>query len=106
MLNGLRRRLGRRPVDEIQVHLIVKGKIGAGWYDIDQHIPLRAGATLGTFLEETDRRGLGVRAAIAASPHLEHTLMLNGDRCPVAANLDRVLTDDDQIYLLSPLAGG
>ena len=106
MLDGLRRRLSRRPADVIQVHLIVKGKIGAGWYDVDERIPLRAGATLGRFLDETDRRGLGVRAAIAASPHLEHTLMLNGERCPVAVNLDRVLMDDDQIYLLSPLAGG
>ena len=90
----------------IRVHLLVKGRIGVGWYDIDQCVTLRPGATLGSFLDETDRLGLGVRAAIAASPHLEHTLMLNGERCPVAANLERVLADDDQIYLLSPLAGG
>jgi molybdopterin converting factor small subunit len=32
--------------------------------------------------------------------------MINGERCPVADHLDRALEDDDQIYLLAPLAGG
>ena len=47
-----------------------------------------------------------LRAAIDDSPHLRHTLMLNGERCPVDENLDRVLADGDEVYLLAPLAGG
>jgi molybdopterin converting factor small subunit len=33
-------------------------------------------------------------------------MMLNGERCPLAENLERVLQDGDEIYLLAPLAGG
>ena len=33
-------------------------------------------------------------------------MMLNGERCPLHANEDRVLADGDEIYLLAPLAGG
>jgi molybdopterin converting factor small subunit len=47
-----------------------------------------------------------MREALESSPHLADTLMLNGDRCAVADNRDRVLVDGDQIYLLAPLAGG
>jgi molybdopterin converting factor small subunit len=32
--------------------------------------------------------------------------MLNGERCPVAENQERVLADGDEVYLLAPLAGG
>jgi molybdopterin converting factor small subunit len=101
-----RRRLGRTRPDGLTVHVIVKGRIGDGWYDIDQYLRLAPGATLATLLEVAEHRGLGLRAAIAASPHLAHTLMLNGERCPVEENLDRALADGDQVYLLAPLAGG
>ena len=47
-----------------------------------------------------------MREAIAKSPHLAHTLMLNGERCPVDENLGRELGEGDQVYLLAPLAGG
>ena len=102
----MRRRLFGTATGTIAVHVLVKGKIGEGWYDVDQHIVVPVGATLGVFLDEADRQGLRVRAAIAASPHLEHTLMLNGERCPVEANLSRPMADGDEVYLLSPLAGG
>ena len=47
-----------------------------------------------------------MRAAIAESPHLAHTLMWNGERCAVEANHERRVEADDEIYLLGPLAGG
>ncbi len=52
--------------------------------------------------------GLGVplRDLVERSPHLRHTLMLNGERCPLAENLDRGLADGDELYLLGPIAGG
>ena len=108
VLAALRRRLRpREPSDgEIRVHVILKGRIGDGWYDVDEQIPLRPGATLATLLDEAERRGIRLRAAIADSPHLQHTLMLNGTRCPVEENLARPLADGDEIYLLAPLAGG
>ncbi len=97
---------GRGSGQTIRVHLLLKGRTGAGWYDTDEHIKLPVGATLKTLLDEADRRGLRLRAAIAESPHLRHTLMLNGQRCAVDENLDRQLNDGDDIYLLAPLAGG
>jgi molybdopterin converting factor small subunit len=32
--------------------------------------------------------------------------MWNGSRCPVDDNIDRALSDGDEIYLLAPIAGG
>ena len=92
----------------IRVHVLLKGRIGAGWYDIDETLSLPAGATLGALIEQAEQEGLRLKQAIASSPHLRHTLMLNGERCPVdeAENLARPLRDGDQVYLLAPLAGG
>ena len=91
---------------KIRVHLLVKGRVGAGWVDRDQTLSLPEGATLGDLLAAADRRGVPVTAALAESPHLRDTLMLNGERCPVGENRERVLADGDRVYLLSPLAGG
>ena len=97
---------GRR----IRVHLLLKGRIGEGWYDVDETLSLPEGATLGDFIEQAERDGLRLKRAIESSPHLRHTLMLNGERCPLddneGQNLARVLRDSDQVYLLAPLAGG
>ena len=64
------------------------------------------GATLATLLEHADKSRIPLRDAIDKSPHLRHTPMLNGDRCPVDDNMERELKDGDQVYLLAPLAGG
>ena len=95
---------------EIRVHLLLKGRIGEGWYDVDETLSLPEGATLGDLIEQAERDGLRLKRAIESSPHLRHTLMLNGERCPLddqeGENLARVLKDGDQVYLLAPLAGG
>jgi molybdopterin converting factor small subunit len=91
---------------KIRVHVLIKGRIGEGWQDTDRTFALPEGATLRALLDAADRVGVALRDAIANSPHLAHTLMLNGERCPVDANLDRPLADGDRIYLLAPLAGG
>lgn len=116
-LSGLRRLFGSsgacsgaagtsgRP-DAIRVHVMLKGRAGSGWHDVDEMIALPEGATLGDLLDAADREGIGLRAAIEESPHLRHTLMLNGERCPVDENLGRVLANGDEVYLLAPLAGG
>jgi molybdopterin converting factor small subunit len=96
----------RDAAPEIRVHVVIKGRIGEGWQDVDRHVTLPAGGTLRALLDEAERRGISLRDAIANSPHLRHTLMLNGERCPVDENLDRALSDGDQVYLLAPLAGG
>lgn len=90
----------------VRVHVLIKGRIGEGWQDVDRVLALPAGATLQTLLDHADDHDIPLRDAIEKSPHLRHTLMLNGERCPVAENLGRALADGDQIYLLSPLAGG
>lgn len=108
VLNALRRAFGRRTADgaALRVHVILKGRTGAGWHDADAYVALPAGATLETLLDVAGRRGIHLREAIAASPHLGHTLMLNGQRCPVDENLATPLRDGDEVYLLAPLAGG
>lgn len=91
---------------KIKINVIVRGRIGEGWYDIDEAVKAPEGTTLGQFLAIAEKKGIPLREAIDNSPHLKDTLMLNGDRCPVAENQDRVLADGDEMYLLAPLAGG
>ena len=106
---ALRRLLGRSEDaggDAIRVRVLLKGRTGAGWYDCDEQLALPRGATLATLIDAADRRGIRLREALADSPHLKHTLMLNGERCPVDDNADRPLADGDEVYLLAPFAGG
>ncbi|MBS2021838.1 MAG: MoaD/ThiS family protein [Deltaproteobacteria bacterium] len=102
----LKRLVGADAPPRIRVHLLLKGRIGDGWYDVDRDLALPAGATLEALLEAAVREGIDLRRAIASSPHLAHTLMLNGERCPLQENLARELREGDQVYLLAPLAGG
>ena len=90
----------------MRVHLLLKGRVGQGWVDVDRKLKLPRGATLSDLVREADRKGLKLSEALELSPHLAHTLMLNGERCPVAENGDLELHDGDRVYLLSPLAGG
>jgi len=90
----------------IRIHILIKGRIGDAWKDIDQYVRVPTGTTLGKLLDITDAARLPLREALAHSPHLTDTMMLNGERCPLHANTDRVLADGDEIYLLAPLAGG
>lgn len=90
----------------VRVHLLLKGRIGDGWHDVDRRLRLPVGATLGTLLEVAEEQGIPLRRAIEESPHLRETLMHNGERCRVDDNLERVLEDGDQVYLLAPVAGG
>ena len=92
--------------ETIRVHILIRGRIGDEWRDVDQHLRLPAGTTLGRLVEATDAAGIPLREALDRSPHLVDTMMLNGERCPFVANAERVLVDGDQIYLLAPLAGG
>ncbi|MEM9073201.1 MAG: MoaD/ThiS family protein [Myxococcota bacterium] len=90
----------------IRVHLVIKGRIGEGWYDVDRRVRLAEEATLGDLITRAEKLGIQMTHAIENSPHLRDTLMLNGERCPVDDNLERVLHDGDSVYLLAPLAGG
>lgn len=92
--------------DQIKVHVIIKGRIGDSWKDVDTYVRLPAGATLGKLVETADAAGIPLREALEHSPHLTDTMMLNGERCPFTENADRALADGDQVYLLAPLAGG
>ena len=90
----------------IKIHILIRGRIGEDWKDIDTHLRLPVGPTLEGLVEAAERAGIPIRDALANSPHLADTLMVNGERCPFAEHRDRVLVDDDQVYLLAPLAGG
>ncbi|HEU4612850.1 MAG TPA: MoaD/ThiS family protein [Kofleriaceae bacterium] len=92
--------------DQIRVHILIRGRIGDDWKDIDEYVRVPAGTTLGRLVEVAEAAGVPLREALANSPHLADTLMLNGERCPVAENAERVLAEGDEIYLLAPLAGG
>jgi len=104
LLRGLRELLSPGP--KVAVHIVIRGRIGPGWLDVDERLRVPEGTTLGGLLDIADARGIPLRDAIDKSPHLKHTLMLNGERCPVADNLGRTIADGDELYLLAPLAGG
>lgn len=92
--------------DHIRVHILIRGRIGDAWRDVDEHLRIPAGTTLGKLVEVAEAAGVPLREALEHSPHLTDTMMLNGERCPIAENADRALADGDEIYLLAPLAGG
>jgi molybdopterin converting factor small subunit len=90
----------------VRVHILIRGRIGDDWKEIDEHVRVPAGTTLGRLVEVADAARIPLRDALDHSPHLVDTMMLNGERCPFAENAERVLQDGDEIYLLAPLAGG
>jgi molybdopterin converting factor small subunit len=90
----------------IRVHVLIRGRIGEGWHDVDEAVRVRDGMTLGEFIDFASDRGMPLRQALADSPHLRDTLMWNGERSAVAEHADQPLADGDTIYLLAPLAGG
>jgi molybdopterin converting factor small subunit len=92
--------------DSIRIHILIRGRIGDDWKEVDEHLRLPAGTTLGRLVEATDAADIPLREALDRSPHLVETIMINGERCPFIENAERVLEDGDEIYLLSPLAGG
>lgn len=92
--------------DQIKIHILIRGRIGEDWREVDEYLRVPRGTTLGRLVEVADSAGVPLSHALANSPHLVDTLMLNGERCPIADNRDRVLADGDEIYLLAPLAGG
>jgi hypothetical protein len=89
--------------ESVRVHILIRGRIGDDWKDIDEHIRVPAGTTLGRLVEVTDAAGIPLRDALDRSPHLVDTLMLNGERCPFVENAERRLADGDEIHLLAPL---
>jgi molybdopterin converting factor small subunit len=92
--------------DHIRIHILIRGRIGDDWKEVDEYLRVPAGTTLAKLIDVADSAGIPLSDAIANSPHLHDTMMLNGERCPLADNGDRVLGDGDEIYLLAPLAGG
>ena len=92
--------------DSVRIHILIRGRIGADWKDIDEHIRVPAGTTLGKLVEVADNAGIPLREALDHSPHLVDTMMMNGERCPFVENSERVLVEGDEIYLLAPIAGG
>ena len=90
----------------IRVHVLIRGRIGEGWQEVDEHLRVPAGTTLAKLVEVAGAAGVPLRQALDSSPHLAETLMLNGERCPLSEHGDRELADGDELYLLAPLAGG
>jgi len=89
-----------------KVHILIKGRIGDTWRDVDEHMRVPVGTTLERLVEIADASGVPLTEALKTSPHLTDTMMINGERCPYAENKDREIADGDEIYLLAPLAGG
>lgn len=92
--------------DQIKVHVLIRGRIGDDWREVDEYVKVPRGTTLARFVEVADHAGIPLSDALARSPHLHDTMMINGERCPLSDHRERVLADGDEIYLLAPLAGG
>lgn len=92
--------------EHIRIHILIRGRIGDDWKEVDEHLRVPAGTTLGKLVDVADNAAIPLREALAKSPHLVDTMMINGERCPFLDSSERVLADGDEIYLLAPLAGG
>ena len=98
--------LDRLRGESLRVHIIIRGRIGDAWRDVDTYLRVPPGTTLGELVEAAERANIPLRDALARSPHLADTMMLNGERCPLAEHAGRLIGDGDELYLLAPLAGG
>lgn len=92
--------------DQLKIHIVIRGRIGDDWKDVDTYLRVPSGTTLGRLVEVADSAAIPLRDALENSPHLTDTMMLNGERCPFLENAEREMKDGDEIYLLAPLAGG
>ena len=92
--------------DQLKIHVVIRGRIGDDWKDVDEYVRIPEGTMLGEFIDLAEQAGIPLRDAIATSPHLADTIMLNGERCPVTENASRILKDGDELYLLAPITGG
>ena len=92
--------------DQIKIHIVIRGRIGDDWRDVDTYMRVPTGTTLGKLVDSGKDAGVPIREALDSSPHLVDTMMLNGERCAFTDNTERVLVDGDEIYLLAPIAGG
>jgi len=92
--------------DQLKIHIVIRGRIGDDWKEVDTFLRVPQGTTLAKLVEAADGAGVPLSEALAKSPHLTDTMMLNGERCPLGEHGERVLADGDEIYLLAPLAGG
>ena len=90
----------------VRIHILIRGRIGEGWQEVDEHVRVPAGTTLAKLVEVAGAAGVPLRQALESSPHLAHTMMLNGERCPLEEHGERERAEGDELYLLSPLAGG
>jgi len=91
---------------KVQIHVLIRGRIGDAWVDVDRRLKVAAGTTLAQLVDLAAAARIPLREALERSPHLVDTLMLNGERCPMAEHAGRELRDGDELYLLAPLAGG
>ena len=98
--------LAEREGPRIRVHVLVRGTIGGRWYEVDRIVTIPERTTLAELVAASREIGVPLDEAIARSPHLRDTLMLNGERCPIGEEGGRILREGDELYLLSPLAGG
>jgi hypothetical protein len=104
-MSVLRWLLGER-APLIRVHVLVRGRIGSGWYDIDRGFDLPAGTALAELVARGSRPGLLLEVALRDSPHVRDTLMVNGERCPLAGTRRRHPRRRRPALPPLPLAGG
>ena len=90
----------------IRVHILIKGRIGEAWRDIDEHLRLPVGTTLAQLVDRAGAEGIPLRESLAVEHHGVGEMRAVGERCPFEDNRERRLSDGDEIYLLAPLAGG
>ncbi len=97
-------RFGRGPT--ITVTVVIRGRIGEGWYEIDRPLRIPEGASLEELIACGEKQGIPFAEVLEKSPHLRDTLMINGERCSVPERGGRTMDDGDELYLLAPIAGG
>jgi molybdopterin converting factor small subunit len=85
--------------DTIRIHVVIKGRPEG---EIDEHLRLPVGTTLGKLVDVADGANVPLRHVLDNTPHLVETMTINGTRTPFAENAERELRDGDEIQLVAP----
>ncbi len=91
----------------MKVHFLLKGTMLGTFLDHEFDLDLPEGSTLRDELKRAGRaRQVDFDRVMREHEVIRESILVSGDRLVCPQGLDRVLQEGDQVYMLSPLAGG
>lgn len=91
----------------MKIHFLLKGYMLGTFLDHDFDLNLPEGTTLKQALRRAGReRRVDFDRVLAEHEVIRESILVSGRRLDWPGCLDHVLQDGDDVYMLSPLAGG